>query len=559
MKPEGRKFLLIVAMVVMWLILVSVRLWGESDVRGDTMYNKVMCGYQGWFSAGGDALFYPFPWEHWCVGGMEPAPNTITIDIWPDYREYPHHTLFYSNGYRWTYPDGRAAGFFSSNLEETILLHCKWMRDYGIDGIFLQRFTAAFDEFLYQGRKNQVLHFILKGARQYDLKVAVMYDVTGTPLREIADRVREDWRFLVDVMKIHENPNYQYHPDKNDQHLPVVGVWGFGFFGTGTKGQASDVISFFKESIEPRYRATLVGGVPGYWRFGDHDSKAEYEAVYNGFDIVSPWTVGRFGDREGVAAWRYDVLAGDMALTSSRGQQYLPVSFPGFSNANLRKNLLNRLTALPENGIDGKRYLLKATKGELNEIPRDGGHFMWDQFYHWVHSGNNMFYVAMFDEVDEATAVFKLAENNDHVPEGNLFLHLDSDGYRLQSDHYLWLCGSAGFIVKQGFPFPPTQPRRFPGENFKVERVSSRGFLAKDEYINIGLRIVNDDISSLILYKQTGSAAFYPVLTLNRDHFQGGEYIFKDEAIENKIKYAYIVVAFDGEGIPVSLSNISRK
>jgi hypothetical protein len=168
-----------------------------------------------------------------------------------------------------------------------------------------------------------------------------------------------------------------------------------------------------------------------------------------------------------------------------------------------------------------------------------------------------MIYIAMFDEVDEATAIFKCAENEHHVPAGENFLHLGSDGYTLQSDHYLWLSGSAGFLIKQGLPFPETQPRRFPGENISVQRIFNRGALTKTEYGRITMRMEADNSSYLILYKQTDFDAFTPLITLNREQFQGVEYIYNDVSISPGSNYRYIVVAFDADGIPVAISNIN--
>ncbi|MCP5052580.1 MAG: hypothetical protein GY940_35760, partial [bacterium] len=307
---NGKIFLFLIII----LILYTGQARGQPAPPENNLYNKVMCGYQGWFGAPGDDPYGNLSWKHWCIDGKEPTPLTITIDSWPDYTEYPQDQLFFPAGYNWNYPDGSPAGFFSSNMESTIMLHFKWMRDYGIDGIFLQRFTRSFTDPFYKERREITLNYILKAAAIYGLKVAVMYDVTGTPLTEISQRLTDDWIDLVNQMRIHEHPSYQYHPDHNGQSLPVVAVWGFGFNGTGTKGQAGQVITFFKTHTNPIYRATLMGGVPGYWRFGDRDSKAQYELVYAGFDILSPWTVGRFGDEGGVHWWRNQIMAGDMQL-----------------------------------------------------------------------------------------------------------------------------------------------------------------------------------------------------------------------------------------------------
>ena len=50
-----------------------------------------------------------------------------------------------------------------------------------------------------------------------------------------------------------------------------------------------------------------------------------------------------------------------------------------------------------------------------NLIPRLGGQFLWTQFLGAKQVGARMVYVAMFDEVDEGTAIFKCAND---VPVG---------------------------------------------------------------------------------------------------------------------------------------------
>ena len=54
-----------------------------------------------------------------------------------------------------------------------------------------------------------------------------------------------------------------------------------------------------------------------------------------------------------------------------------------------------------------------------------------------------MLYNAMFDEVDEGTAMFKLAPTRDQAPDGVPIVTLDADGERLPSDFYLQLAREA--------------------------------------------------------------------------------------------------------------------
>ena len=92
----------------------------------------IMAGYQGWFRQPKDGVMYP-------------DENKIRIDMWPDITEYQK-----------TYPtglklkDGNTARFFSSDDQSTVDLHFKWMKQYGVDGVFMQRFFSATDPKLRQ-------------------------------------------------------------------------------------------------------------------------------------------------------------------------------------------------------------------------------------------------------------------------------------------------------------------------------------------------------------------------------------------------------------------------
>lgn len=540
------------------LVFFCVALWAWADEPTEGLHNTIMCGYQGWFGAPGDDVLYDMGWLHWCLMNTEPTPDTITFDTWPDYSEYNEAQLFYPSSFNWMYPDGTPAGFFSSNLEETVLLHCKWMRDYGIDGVFIQRFTLWTVHMQIKARYDNVLRYMLKGAEMYGLKVAIMYDVSSTPIRKISPQLTEDWRYLVNVMRVTEHPNYLFHPDRSGERLPVLGVWGLGFVGVGSINQATTVIDFLKNNPNPDYRVTLVGGVPGYWRFGDRDSKPGYESAYVGFDIISPWTVGRFSTEAGAEAWRGGMIDGDMELTAQRGQEYYPVCFPGFSNSNLTRNKLQAARKDAAAPSDGDRYLSRIMKGQLNEIPRIGGHFMWSQFYHWRLAGSKMLYVAMFDEVDEGTAIFKTAPTSQQVPQPNFFLALDADGYSLKSDHFLWLTGSAGFLVKHGLPFPRRQPQRIAEDGFSVRRETERAWLIQKQYAKIEINMPDTAVERVTVYRKVNNIGFREWLTVTRDELNRGRLVYPDAFLEETVEYTYVLVAFDGNGVPVGISDMTR-
>ncbi len=543
-------------------------LWAASNTgsanQEDSLHGKVMCGYQGWFTAPGDYWKYNVNWRHWCFGDTEPKPNTITFDSWPDYSEYPEDNRYFPATYSWKYPDGSPAGFYSSNHRETVLLHCKWMRDYGIDGVFMQRFTSSLQESSLNARYNTLLNYMIEGAGMYGLKIAIMYDITGTLSSQISDIIANDWNYLVNVMKLTEKSCYQFHPNKNGQSLPVVAVWGFGFLNQGDKNQAAKVTGFFKSNSNPSYRATLMGGVPGYWRFGNSDSQAGYENVYAGFDILSPWTVGRYGTKLGVLNWRRQRIEKDLELANNRNQDYLPVCFPGFSNSYLRKNYLDTLT--PDTAGTGQSgsasspvrdlYLNRTMQGEFNKIRRDGGNFLWSQFYHWHQANTKMLYVAMFDEVDEATAIFKLAANPGNVPVNTPFVHLGIDGYNLKSDHYLWVTGAAAFIFKNNLRCPEIQPLRIENNSFIVERIMERAWLVEKHFAKIDINVNVDSYSRFIIYRKENNGNYQEFKSLQKEELQdGSSFSFLDSTVTNETGYTFMMVAFNAEGLPVGFSN----
>ena len=72
-----------------------------------------------------------------------------------------------------------------------------------------------------------------------------------------------------------------------------------------------------------------------------------------------------------------------------------------------------------------------------------------------------MVYNAMFDEVDEGTAMFKVSPNARDQPlldHGRKFLSLDSDGERLPSDWYLKLADYAGRALRKEIPLTKIRP-----------------------------------------------------------------------------------------------------
>jgi hypothetical protein len=89
----------------------------------------------------------------------------------------------------------------------------------------------------------------------------------------------------------------------------------------------------------------------------------------------------------------------------------------------------------------------------LNQIPRQKGRFYWDLISEAIDAKARMLYVAMFDEMDEGTAIFKCSNN----PPAGVSL-CDYEG--LPTDYYLWLTGEAGKMLRGEIPFSSQMPAR---------------------------------------------------------------------------------------------------
>jgi len=72
-----------------------------------------------------------------------------------------------------------------------------------------------------------------------------------------------------------------------------------------------------------------------------------------------------------------------------------------------------------------------------------------------IRSGAKMLYVAMFDEVNEGTAIFKAS---DTPPVGRNVQFIDMD--HKPSDTYLWLTGEAARMLRGDKPLNLSMPER---------------------------------------------------------------------------------------------------
>lgn len=403
-----------------------------SDPSG--LQGKILCGYQGWFSAPGDgshaASAHQYPsggWVHYGDGTFE--PGHCNIDLWPDMSQAGAAER-YTTDFR--FADGSGAPVFSSYNAKTVNRHFAWMAQYGIDGVFLQRFGSDLRNPGTCDFCDAVLDNVRNAANAHGRTWAVMYDLSGLSSDEISGVITRDWKNLVDRMRVRGDPAYL-----KDRGKPLVAIWGVGFNDARKYGlkDCAALVDFLKN--DPRYGGnSIMLGVPYGWREGVRDATADPEllALVRKADVVSPWSVTRYNSSAGFIKDSQIYQKPDLVWCEAHHLDYLPVIFPGFSWSNLQKT----------RGKDRRN----------DKIDRDRGAFLWTQGAGVAQMGVPAIYVAMFDELDEGTAILKCTNQ---PPAGPSTFESEPG---LASDTYLWLTGQIGRMLRQELPFSPTPPMR---------------------------------------------------------------------------------------------------
>jgi hypothetical protein len=411
--------------VFVCLALLNCRAAGDTELTG-----KVVVGYQGWFAPQGDGS--NLGWFHYGVNHQRFEPGYCTFDLWPDLSGFDADEL-YSTPFH--FADGSVAPVFSSANSKTVNRHFAWMKEYGIDVAALQRFGVDLRSDTTKAWRDKVLANCRQAAAANDRLWFVMYDLSGLKDQDLSDIIISDWKRLVDQSDFRKDKTYTTYKGR-----PLVALWGIGFNdgrGYTPKGCAK-LIEFFKH--DPKYGGNAVmGGVPYFWREKEGDRmdglpKEEIYPVYQQLDVLSPWAVTRYGNIEEAKGFISRRVKDDKAWCDQYKIGYLPVFFPGFSWYNLEK--------------------ARGREAKLNFIPRQGGKFLWAQAVAAAKAGAGMGYVAMFDEIDEGTAIFKVT-NNPPVGESKFATY---EG--LPSDHYLWLTGQIGQLMRHPENATESLPKR---------------------------------------------------------------------------------------------------
>lgn len=473
----------------------------------DTYKGLVMAGYQGWQSCPGDGSLCATregmdKWAHYvCTYPVNDADGNAmpfrfekgalgnAFTFWPDCSEYTN--TYEAPGF--TYPDGTQAHLFSSYDEQTVMTHFRWMKEYGIDGVFAQRFMVYVNKGYTTEYGDHLVNLDhqMKASNEYGRAISIMYDLVGmneeshlTPEYLMADLAELEAKYnFKDRSK--GQKYYLYHNGK-----PLVGLVSFAQMDMPYN------MTECRRCVELLQEAgySVMIGVPTYWRDGGQDSPytTELLAMIEELkpDVLMPWFVGRY-DHDGTTKPSYKGSAtitgfddfkarikDDADWCRERGVDYAPNVWPGFDWSHQRP------ASMP--------------------YDRHGGDFLWKQAYYDIAvAGAEMIYIAMFDEIDEGTAIFKTLRKSDapsNVPDTDYYVKYVDGVYtntgsegpstwesiigtynrenswwvksseivptfngvedEYESDHYLWLTGQIRAMLRGEIPMTESRPTR---------------------------------------------------------------------------------------------------
>ena len=457
-----------------------------------TYKGLLMTGYQGWFGTPGDGCSHAnhknTEWYHYRENDMfKPGVLRNSIDLWPDMSEYE---IKYDTEFK--YPDGTTAQVYSAYDKSTVMLHFKWMQEYGIDGAFMQRFVGeVIDNPDGKDHFDKVLASAMDGSDQYQRAIAVMYDLGGyNPAR--FEKVVADAQAIYDTYA----SKRKYYLHENGK--PLIALWGVGF-NPAERGYINEDIQKLSDKLK-EVGYSIMLGVSTYWRAGGGDTytpgRASLHALIKSVDVIMPWYVGRFNDINS-----YNTGGSDGGFANMVGKdiewcknvnesgeskvQYAPHCYPGASDLNMHP------------------YYERGS--------RERGKFFWTQLHNCIRRGCTMLYIAMFDEIDEGTAIYKVLRKSDvpsnaadveyyvvYNPKNEKISYSDMNGIGrstentvfmaknkvtaptdgwcksekelgitfegidddLETDYYLWLTGQAGKMLRKLIALQETQPKR---------------------------------------------------------------------------------------------------
>src|SRR5262249_4184696 len=145
-------------------------------------------------------------WDHWFRS--EPEGVNVRVDMWPDTSELDPDERCRTD---LTLPDGRPAALYSAYNPKTVDRHFRWMEEYDLPGVFLQRFTVNLDNPAMLAFRDAVLRNVSSAADAHGRVFALMYDISGQPRESLTRRVERDWEYVVDRLHATDSSRYLRH------------------------------------------------------------------------------------------------------------------------------------------------------------------------------------------------------------------------------------------------------------------------------------------------------------------------------------------------------------
>ncbi|KAI2470155.1 hypothetical protein F4781DRAFT_441934 [Annulohypoxylon bovei var. microspora] len=367
-----------------------------SSIDRSTLNGKLFVGYQAWFRK---------PLEddgnsHWTTDTPSPEVGHVGVDMIPNITGYPSECLFDTP---FTLPDGGAAQFYTNDCEGVVDLHFKTMADNGISGAFMQRFYGYINE--ANGGWVNILNYTKTAAEKYGRGFVIEYDLNGaaTGSTNVTSTYLAD---LAALSSIISSPAYMHHNEK-----PVLEIWGFGIVTEVSVDDGIAIVTALKNAgwyvilgVQQAWHAELAANQPG-----------GYGPVYQLADMIQPWTVGAY-DINGYDSFHDGRQAvEDADALHDLGIESSIVAWPGGSSSN----------ANPSETFD--------------HFPRWNGTFYQKQLDGATNLKPSFIFGAMFDEVNEGTAILPLLRNRE-LPTNQRFLGIDDD---MEPDAYVKMAGDA--------------------------------------------------------------------------------------------------------------------
>ena len=318
------------------------------------------------------------------------------------------------------YPDGTAQ-VYSAYDKSTVMLHFKWMQEYGIDGAFMQRFVGeVIDNPDGKDHFDKVLASAMDGSDQYQRAIAVMYDLGGyNPAR--FEKVVADAQAIYDTYA----SKRKYYLHENGK--PLIALWGVGF-NPAERGYSNEDIQKLSDKLK-EVGYSIMLGVSTYWRAGGGDTytpgRASLHALIKSVDVIMPWYVGRFNDINS-----YNTGGSDGGFANMVGKDIEWCK-------NVNESGESKVQYAPHCYVVYNPKNEKISYSDMNGIGR---------------STENTVFMAK-NKVTAPTDGWCKSEKE----LGITFEGIDDD---LETDYYLWLTGQAGKMLRKQIALQETQPKR---------------------------------------------------------------------------------------------------